>query len=552
MRSTIYEGGMRINLRKAFLVVLVALNMLGIILIVNTAFAEPMDQTMQQINETQATDKYAPDYRSLPSPDTTIPFRFRPWGTYSGYIEDGQKYYQRYISPGSMGCMSNSGSIPGLYPSWVSAVLIDSDIPQTISSDMPLELGEGYELEVKSVDIDGNKLYLQLLKDSVVVNSMVLRIVENPTKRCDNTYTYHSTIETLQDSFFDYTVVLAVHFKNIFPGADGRMYATVDGVWQVSETGQWLCTSDLCPVGAMCHEGLCICPTSQVDCENKCIPRDDNNCISCGYGCTDGRQCDTINGVCICPTGIIRYVGYNGLPENYNSIQEAIDNANDCDLIKVAVGHYEENLKIQKSLAIVGADKYLTIIDGIGTHGTLITIAKDPNQPDQNQVIVTLADMTIQNADASGGNAGGIGISSFADVTVKNCIITADVTVKDCIITENYANWGGGIYINGHQATLKVVGCDIVSNSAYYDGGGILNRADVTLIGSRINNNQATNGHGGGISDGGKLKMRNSIISGNTANGQGGGIDWWNNANKPEIEDSQISGNSPDDIFPPI
>ena len=41
-------------------------------------------------------------------------------------------------------------------------VLIDSDDSQTIASGSVLSLEEGYELRIKQVDLNGNKVYLSL------------------------------------------------------------------------------------------------------------------------------------------------------------------------------------------------------------------------------------------------------------------------------------------------------------------------------------------------------------------------------------------------------
>ena len=44
-------------------------------------------------------------------------------------------------------------------------ILEDDDTEMTVTSGTPLKLEEGYELAIKSIDIDGNKVYLELSKD---------------------------------------------------------------------------------------------------------------------------------------------------------------------------------------------------------------------------------------------------------------------------------------------------------------------------------------------------------------------------------------------------
>ncbi len=50
----------------------------------------------------------------------------------------------------------------------------DSQINDIELHKTPLELEEGYELAIRSIDIDGNKVYLELIKDGEVVDSEVI------------------------------------------------------------------------------------------------------------------------------------------------------------------------------------------------------------------------------------------------------------------------------------------------------------------------------------------------------------------------------------------
>jgi tetratricopeptide (TPR) repeat protein len=44
----------------------------------------------------------------------------------------------------------------------------------TLTSGTPLTLGEGYELAIKSIDIDGNKVYVELSKNGNVIDSTII------------------------------------------------------------------------------------------------------------------------------------------------------------------------------------------------------------------------------------------------------------------------------------------------------------------------------------------------------------------------------------------
>ena len=63
--------------------------------------------------------------------------------------------------------------------------------------------------------------------------------------------------------------------------------------------------------------------------------------------------------------GKILYVGGSG-PNNYTSIQDAINDAKDGDTVFVYNGTYHENIVINKSINLIGENKETTIIDGGG------------------------------------------------------------------------------------------------------------------------------------------------------------------------------------------
>ncbi len=84
--------------------------------------------------------------------------------------------------------------------------------------------------------------------------------------------------------------------------------------------------------------------------------------------------------------GTIWYVGGNG-PNNYSSIQAAIDDAQQNDTIYVFNGTYYETVIINKPLRLTAEDKTTTILEGNGTRD-IITICAD---------YVTVNNFTIHN-----------------------------------------------------------------------------------------------------------------------------------------------------------
>jgi len=78
------------------------------------------------------------------------------------------------------------------------------------------------------------------------------------------------------------------------------------------------------------------------------------------------------------------------VPDDYGSIQEAIDNASEGDTIFIKKRIYYENLEINKSLSLVGEDRESTIIDG-GKIDAVVNIT-------QNRV--NISGFTLRNSGA--------------------------------------------------------------------------------------------------------------------------------------------------------
>ena len=102
------------------------------------------------------------------------------------------------------------------------------------------------------------------------------------------------------------------------------------------------------------------------------------------------------------------------VPDDYDTIQEAINNAEMGFRIFVISGVYKENLVIDvQSLTLCGEDKDTTVIDGNAV-GTVITITDGGDG-------VNISEFTIQN---SGEGFTGINISShyniIQDIILKN------------------------------------------------------------------------------------------------------------------------------------
>lgn len=153
------------------------------------------------------------------------------------------------------------------------------------------------------------------------------------------------------------------------------------------------------------------------------------------------------------------------VPLNFTSIQAAVDNATSGDTIILAPGTYQENLVLNKSVALVGEDKNTTIIDG--SSGQIVISIKSDN--------VTVQDLTITKS-VHGPNDLGIGVENSAGVSITNLIIT-DTTTGIAMQFCTNSIFSNNIITN---STLVGITCYFSSrnffskNTVYYNSIGIL------------------------------------------------------------------------------
>ncbi|MEA2045379.1 MAG: S-layer protein domain-containing protein [Euryarchaeota archaeon] len=162
-------------------------------------------------------------------------FEFDEWGRYYTIGFLAEEYFAGYVEaeadPKENSYLYDESEDENLMvDEQLSKILTDDDDEYTFTTGTPLKLAEGYELSIKAIDLDGNKVYVKLYKDGKSVDSAVIEpSTDNPTME-DKTYAYTRDLGDTED-----IVVIAVHFKNAFRGAEQDL-ATVDGVWQISDT----------------------------------------------------------------------------------------------------------------------------------------------------------------------------------------------------------------------------------------------------------------------------------------------------------------------------
>ena len=209
------------------------------------------------------------------------------------------------------------------------------------------------------------------------------------------------------------------------------------------------------------------------------------------------------------------------VPDEYSSIQNAVDNAERGDIIKVAGGTYSESVTLTDYLTVYGGydptfttrdpETYPTVIDAGGT-GDGITCLSNTH---------TIIDgFEIRN---SGATSYGIQIKN-SDVAVRGCRIhdcwrgigvifgTGTITDQNAVIEycEVYDNSGAGIFINDADNPLVEL-----RYTAVHDNGAEGIYSTISSVEIR-NCTVATNASGDGIElNGGAGTIKNCIVAGN-------------------------------------
>ena len=248
----------------------------------------------------------------------------------------------------------------------------------------------------------------------------------------------------------------------------------------------------------------------------------------------------------IAPTATTRTVCASGC--DHTSIQAAIDVSDPGDTIDLASETYTETITIDEDITLIGE----------GSENTIIQAANLPNIANNRVVTVVLtATATIDSVTIRFGKKnGGAGIHNRGILTITNSVIISNtatnngggifntgkdsgdhaiLTIIDTVVSNNSAGQsGGGIYnyANDGDATLMLIGSDIIENVSN-QGGGIYNYgfygvATTRLLQSKINGNQSA-GDGGGIynkshTSKAYLYLTSSTLDDNTSDGSGGGI----------------------------
>ena len=266
---------------------------------------------------------------------------------------------------------------------------------------------------------------------------------------------------------------------------------------------------------------------------------------------------------------IVGFASTLNVPEQYSSIQSAINASTYQDTVMVSPGFYQENISfsgkniVVTSAYIIDQDSLIigsTIIDG-NNNGSVVVF----DDSETNEAV--LQGFTIQSGD---GN--------YADPDDNGTFYTygggiyckgSSPVLRDLIVTNNTGNAGGGGGIFCYEASPVIIGCLITNNTTDDVGGGIYARYSSLAISSTkfieneadlgagcylrnesvplftsvdfISNIAANSGGGIVLKDDADAVMNNVTMVNNIAEGLGGGL-YINNAD-PSLDYTLVSGN---------
>ena len=173
---------------------------------------------------------------------------------------------------------------------------------------------------------------------------------------------------------------------------------------------------------------------------------------------------------------------------NFASIQEAINAASSNDTIFVNNGTYFENIKITKSIKLIGEDKNTTIISGNGSGDVIYVLADN----------VKINGFTIKNGGSTLHGEVGAGIDIRSNYsTISNCNISSNKNygvylggtiggnIKDAAIQFNtFFKNAYGIYTTNNVKTNNISSNIFTHNTEY--GMFLTSQSDDNLVSDNL------------------------------------------------------------------
>lgn len=152
----------------------------------------------------------------------SVSFEFgSEWGEYDVVGFMAEKYFAGYNDDTDNDITDESPSL--LNDNMLSKVLVDDDEKHTLYQGDTLDLQEGYAIKINQLDLNGNQVMLEILKDGKSVDTGIINPTNNPT------YAYEKDVGTL-----DNLPIIVLHIDSVFQGTETAA-VTIDGLFQISD-----------------------------------------------------------------------------------------------------------------------------------------------------------------------------------------------------------------------------------------------------------------------------------------------------------------------------
>lgn len=144
-------------------------------------------------------------------------FEHENWGSYQVIGFMAERYFAGYTVNSSFA----NDDISSISEGQLSKILIDSDDRKSLYAGSSLVLENGYTLNFVEVDVNGDRVWVQLEKDNKVIDDDFLT--------SDDDYVYKTDLGKVED-----VPIIAVHLSEIFRGTETNA-VFVEGIFQISD-----------------------------------------------------------------------------------------------------------------------------------------------------------------------------------------------------------------------------------------------------------------------------------------------------------------------------